>query len=148
MIFAFGHVSGGHYNPAVTLGLAAAGQFGWDELPGYWSAQLVGAGLAAAVARVCYSPEAARAMVIATVATDRRAPWNGAFAPVAIGLFIFTAAVVIGPFTSGSFNPARSVAPAVVNGAYDHLALFVVGPLVGGYVGGLVHAALRGDAGR
>jgi glycerol uptake facilitator-like aquaporin len=45
-IFAFGHISGGHYNPAVTLGLAAGRQFPWKELPGYWFAQFIG-GMAA-----------------------------------------------------------------------------------------------------
>lgn len=173
MIFAFGHISGGHYNPAVSLGLAASGQFPFSEVPGYWAAQLIGGGIAAVVARACYSPGAARAsvnapaanvsdtralvleavatflflLVIATLATDARAPWNGVFAPLGIGLFIFTAATVIGPFSSGSFNPARSIDPAVIAWHFDHLAVFVVGPLIGGYAGGLVHAFLRRESG-
>lgn len=173
MIFAFGHISGGHYNPAVTFGLVAAGQFPWEELPGYWVAQLVGGGIAAAVARVCYSPSAAKAMVdapsvnvsdtravvlegigtflfvmvVATLVSDKRAAWNGVFAPIGIGLFIFVAALVIGPYTSGSFNPARSIDPAVINAHFTHLALFVVGPLVGGYAGGLVHGWVRAQSG-
>jgi MIP family channel proteins len=173
MIFAFGHVSGGHYNPAVSLGLASAGQFPWAEVPGYWVAQLIGGGIAAAVARACFSPAAGRAsidapamnvsdtrafvleaigtflflLVIATLVSDRRAPWNGVFAPIGIGLYIFAAAVVLGPFSSGSFNPARSIDPAVINWHFDHLAVFVFAPLVGGYVGGLVHRFVRGESG-
>lgn len=49
MAYAVGHVSGGHFNPAVSLGLALAGRFSWRELPLYWLAQLAGAVLAAAV---------------------------------------------------------------------------------------------------
>ena len=173
MIFALGHISGGHFNPAVSLGLAAAGQFPFEEVPGYWVAQLIGGGIAAAVARVCFSPAAGRAsvsapaasvsdtrafvleaigtflfvLVIATLVSDKRAPWNGLFAPLGIGLFIFAAALVIGPFSSGSFNPARSIDPAVINWHFDHLALFVFAPLVGGYVGGLVHMFVRRESG-
>jgi aquaporin Z len=47
MAYTVGHISGGHFNPAVSLGLAVAGRFGWNELPGYWIAQVLG-GLAGA----------------------------------------------------------------------------------------------------
>ncbi len=82
-------------------------------------------------------------LVVATVATDKRAPWNGVFAPFAIGLFIFTAATVCGPMSGGSFNPARSLAPAIVAGHFHDLWIYIVGPLVGAAIGGLVHATFR-----
>jgi glycerol uptake facilitator-like aquaporin len=85
-------------------------------------------------------------LVIATVATDERAPWNGVFAPFAIGLFIFTAATVCGPISGGSFNPARSIAPAIIGTEFGDLWIYIVGPLVGGVLGGLVHAYFRADA--
>lgn len=169
MITAFGHISGGHYNPAVTLGLAVGRQFPVAEVVAYWGAQLIGGLVAAASVRWLFSARVADALVsapaagvpngtalaleavgtllfvlvISAVATDKLAPWNGVLAPVAIGGFIFTAALVIGPFTSGSFNPARSLAPAIVAGDYSKIWIFLVGPLAGGAVGGLIYLIAR-----
>jgi aquaporin NIP len=169
MIFAFGHVSGGHFNPAVSLGLAFGGQFPWGEVLPYWGAQLVGGLAAAAVVRGLFNSVVAKALVTApgtgissgtalaleaiatflfvivihAVATDTRAPWHGLFAPVAIGGFIFTAAVVVGPASGGSFNPARSIDPAIISGQYANLWIYIVGPLVGGSVAGLLYGWLR-----
>lgn len=168
MIFAFGHISGGHFNPAVTTGLAVGGRFPWREVPWYWLAQIVG-GLAAALlvgalfdgtadafvsapadgvstATALALETIATAMflwVILAVATDDRAAWHGVFAPVAIGGFIFVAAQVVGPFSSGSFNPARSIAPAIAAGEFGDLWIFIVGPIVGGIIGGLTYTYLR-----
>jgi aquaporin Z len=169
MIFAFGHISGGHYNPAVTLGLTTAGRFPAGEVVPYWAAQIVGGIAASVVLRIVFTKAVLSAvvnapgrgvsdgkalvleaiftflflLVITTVATDKRAPWNGVFAPFAIGLFIFTAATVCGPITGGSFNPARSITPAVIDGHLTHLWVYIVGPLVGGTLGGLVHAFFK-----
>jgi glycerol uptake facilitator-like aquaporin len=82
-------------------------------------------------------------VVIATVAADRRAPWNGVFAPFAIGLSIFTAVTVCGPISGGSFNPARSITPALIDGDFSRLWIYIVGPLAGGALGGLVNLLLR-----
>jgi MIP family channel proteins len=172
MIFAFGHISGGHFNPAVTAGLTAGGRFSTAEVIPYWVAQLAGGLIAAIAIRVVFSSRIEDALVnapgrgisdgkalvmeaiftflfvlvIATVATDERAPWNGVFAPFAIGLFIFTAATVCGPISGGSFNPARSIAPAIIGTEFGDLWIYIVGPLVGGVLGGLVHAYFRADA--
>jgi MIP family channel proteins len=169
MIFAFGHVSGGHFNPAVSLGLALGRQFPMAEVVPYWVAQLAGGLAAAAVVRALFTKVVGKALVnvpgagiksgtalvlemittflfvtvILAVATDKRAPWQGVFAPVAIGGFIFTAAVVVGPASGGSFNPARSIAPAIISGQYSKLWIYIVGPLVGGAVAGPVYAWLR-----
>lgn len=166
MIFAFGHISGGHFNPAVTLGLTAARRFSPADLLPYWAAQIVGGLIAAVLIRLIFShallltvlTEPGRGisvgkalllegvftflfvLVIATVATDDRAPWNGVFAPFAIGLFIFTAATVCGPLSGGSFNPARSLTPAIVAGHFTNIWIYLVGPLVGGAVGGALHS--------
>jgi aquaporin NIP len=169
MLFAFGHISGGHYNPAVTLGLACGGRFPWREVPAYWLGQVAGGLGAAGLVRGLFTDKVGRALVnapapnvsdgkslvleavatflfllvISAVATDERAAWHGTFAPVAIGGFIFTAATVIGPFTSGSFNPARSLTPALVAASFSHLWLFLVGPAIGGAAGGFVFSVLR-----
>jgi len=168
MIFAFGHISGGHFNPAVTTGLAVGGRFPWREVPWYWLAQIVG-GLAAALLVGALFDGTADAFVsapadgvstttalaletivtamflwvILAVATDDRAAWHGVFAPIAIGGFIFVAANVVGPFSSGSFNPARSIAPAIAAGEFGDLWIFIVGPIVGGIIGGLTYTYLR-----
>ena len=169
MIFAFGHVSGGHFNPAVTLGLAVARRFPSAEVVPYWAAQIVGGIVASVLIRVIFNGHLLHAavsapsrgvsdgkafvleliftflfvVVICTVAADKRAPWNGVFAPFAIGLSIFTAVTVCGPISGGSFNPARSITPALIDGTFTHLWIYIVGPLAGGALGGLVNAMVR-----
>ena len=161
-VAALGHISGGHFNPAVSLGLAAARKFPPKEILPYWIAQLVGGFVSVLAVAAVYSGTAVDALdtapgvgisnggallleliatglfviVICTVATDDRAPWKGVMAPLLIGLFIFTAAVAIGPASGGSFNPARSFDPALFNGNFDDLWIYLVGPLVGGVIGG------------
>ncbi len=165
MIFAFGQVSGGHFNPAVTLGLTAAGKHPVKEVLPYWLAQVVGGLLAALLLLALYSQEvvaktvnapgqgvgswtafvleailaALFVLVIATVATDDRAPWKGVFAPFAIGLFIFTAFVVSGAITGASLNPGRSLASALVGGDFANIWIYLLAPTIGGVVGGGIH---------
>jgi MIP family channel proteins len=167
-ITAFGHVSGGHYNPAVTAGLAVSERFPYRDVAPYWVAQVFG-GLCAAgtMALVCgdkvtdqlsTNPGPAigdfsgvsdweallleaivtglLVMVVLTVATDDRAAWKGVMAPFLIGLVIFTGATAVGPFSGGSFNPARSFVPIVYNGDWGNLWIYLVGPFAGGMLGG------------
>jgi aquaporin Z len=174
MIFAFGHISGGHFNPAVSLGLAVSRKFPWVELLPYWAAQMVGGLLAAGVIRIVFPSQIGKTLVsdaivnapgagvssgvavileiiatflfllvILTVVTDGRAPWNGVLAPVAIGMFIFTAATVVGPISGGSFNPARSLAPAIIAGEWGDVWIYIVGPLIGAAIAGAVHMYFR-----
>jgi len=169
MIFALGHISGGHFNPAVTAGLAAAGRFEMANVIPYWIAQLIGGLVAALAASVIYQEGVRKAivnhpgsgvssgkalvvellftflfvLVVATVMTDERAPWNGVFAPLAIGLFIFVAATTAGPISGGSFNPARSIAPAIIGTSLSDVWIYIIGPLAGGVAGGLLHAYFR-----
>ena len=167
-ITAFGHLSGGHFNPAVTAGLAVAGKFpGRDVIP-YWIAQLVGGFVAVLVMAIVFSSNVTNAldtvpgigiddwaalvmeivatglfvMVILTVATDDRAPWKGVMAPLLIGLFIFTAAVTVGPTSGGSFNPARSLDPVLYNQDGSDVWIYIVGPLAGGELGGAIWSFL------
>ena len=77
-------------------------------------------------------------MVILTVATDDRAPWKGVMAPLLIGLFIYTAAVTVGPASGGSFNPARSLDPVLYNQEWGDVWIYIVGPLAGGVLGGAI----------
>jgi MIP family channel proteins len=167
-IAAFGHLSGGHFNPAVSAGLAVAGRFPAREVVPYWIAQLVGGFGAVLVMAIVYSGEVMDAlhtqpgsgidswaalvleivatalfvMVILTCATDERAAWNGVMAPFLIGLFIFTAAAVVGPASGGSFNPARSLDPVLYNQEWSDVWIYLVGPLAGAVLGGAVWAYL------
>lgn len=167
-ISAFGHVSGGHYNPAVTAGLSAAGIFPPRDVVPYWIAQLVGGLCAVGTMALVFGDDVTDAlgtapgsgvddwgallleaivtallvMVILTVVTDGRAAWKGVMAPLSIGLVIFTGAVAVGPSSGGSFNPARSFVPSVYNGEWGDLWIYLVGPLAGAIVGGAVWAYL------
>jgi aquaporin Z len=169
-ITAFGHISGGHFNPAVSAGLAIAGKFPSKDVIPYWVAQLVGGFAAVLVMAIVYSSQVTDAlhtqpgsgiddwaalvleivatalflMVILTVATDERAAWKGVMAPFLIGLFIFTAAVTVGPTSGGSFNPARSLDPVLYNQEWSDVWIYVVGPLAGGVLGAAIWAGLMG----
>jgi aquaporin Z len=169
-ITAFGHVSGGHFNPAVTAGVAMAGRFPKSDIVPYWIAQLVGGFGAVLMIAITHgsdvtnvldtSPSAAVSdwaalllefvatalfvMVILTVATDERARWVGTMAPLSIGFFILTAATTIGPSSGGSFNPARSLDPVLYNQDWSKIWIYLVGPLLGGVFGGGLWATLVG----
>ncbi len=171
MIAALGQISGGHFNPAVTLGLAAARRFSPAAVVPYWIAQLIGGFLAVIVAVVIYSNDVKdslvtnpgagvpdwRAMlaelvgtmlfilVIITVVFDDSALWKGVMAPSAIGGFIFVAALTIGPTSGGSYNPARSIDPAVWALEFRNLWIYLVGPLVGALIAGAISLAIRDE---
>ena len=83
--------------------------------------------------------------MIITVATDDSAPWKGVLAPVAIGGFIFVAAVTMGPTSGGSFNPARSIDPAIWAMEFGDLWIYIVGPLVGAFFAGALSMVLRDE---
>jgi aquaporin NIP len=163
-ITAFGHISGGHFNPAVSVGLAVARKFPPGEVLPYIGAQLVGGFVAVLAIALVYSEHVNDAldtapgpgisnlaalvlelivtalfvMVICTVATDDRAPWKGVMAPLLIGLFIFTAADAVGPASGGSFNPARSLTPVLYNQDWGKIWIYLIGPILGGAIGGAI----------
>lgn len=162
MVWALGHVSGAHFNPAVTLAFAATGHFPWRRVPSYVLAQLVGAVLACVLLLAlgdlgpvvadgrfhglkAFAVEvlatALLAFTIIAVATDRRAA--AGVSGAAIGLAVFLGALVAGPLTGAAMNPARALAPAMLAGRLDGLAVHVAGPLVGGVAGMFAYEALR-----
>lgn len=154
MVYATGHLSGAHINPAITVAFAATGHFPWRRVPSYVAAHLLGAlaggGLLAALfgstAALGATAPAADvglasafvievaatsflAFVIASVATDARAtdPEDG----LAIGLAVGLGALFAGPLTGGSMNPARSLGPALVAGQLEAIWLYVTAPVFG-----------------
>jgi aquaporin Z len=171
MAYAVGGISGGHFNPAVTLGLALAGRSTWAEVIPYWIAQVVGGAVAAAVVFYVASsaPEAALGtfasngvdalspggypmiagiiteivltaifLIVILGSTSAAAP--AGFAPLTIGLTLAVIHFVGIPVTNASVNPARSIASAIFGGAgpLGQLWIFILAPLLGAALGGLI----------
>lgn len=164
MIAAIGHLSGAHFNPAVTVAFVVARHFPWREAPAYITGQLVGAtagaltlrGLLGSVADLGATVPSGSALqswgvemlltavlmfVIISVATDTRAV--GQLAALAIGGTVALDALWGGPISGASMNPARSFGPALVAGVWQAHWLYWVGPLLGASLGALVYQWLR-----
>lgn len=178
-VYALGPISGGHFNPAVTFGLAVGKRHPWGEVLPYWIAQVVGAVAAAGIlfviasgkagfdvhagfasngygdhspggyvmgaAFVCEVVMTAFFVIVILGATAKRAP--AGFAGLAIGLCLTLIHLISIPVTNTSVNPARSLGPALFAGgwALHQVWFFWVAPLIGGALGGWIHAALFGD---
>ena len=166
MIYATGHISGAHFNPAVTLAFAVGRHFSWVLVPQYWAAQLLGGIIASLLLRSLFgnvaelgaTRPAGSAMqsfvleavltfilmfVITSVATDVRAV--GQAAAIAIGGTIGLEALFAGPISGASMNPARSLAPAIVSGIWTDQWLYVAGPALGAIAGVLLYQFVRAD---
>jgi MIP family channel proteins len=164
MIYATGHISGAHLNPAVTLGFALARHFPIRRVPGYWLAQLVGALLAAVALRVLLGDAAHLGatqpagnpwqafgleviltfflmFVIMAVATDSRAV--GQAAALAIGATVGLEALFAGPISGASMNPARSLAPTLVSATWPALWVYLTAPFLGAALAALTYRWLR-----
>ena len=152
MIYATGHISGAHINPAVTLGFALVRRISLRDAVVYWAAQMVGAVLAAALLRLLLGKvgimgghaitiDPAHAVgveialtfllmfVIMAVATDKRAVRHAA--ALAIGATVTFDILVGGPLTGGSMNPARTTGPAILAANWQDLWVYWIGPPVG-----------------
>lgn len=167
MIYAVGHISGGHFNPGVTLAFAAARHFPLRDVVPYWAAQCAAAVAAAGVLRMMFGDVASLGatqpsgsdlqsfwleliitfglmFVIVSVATDTRAV--GQAAAIAIGATVGLAALFAGPVSGASMNTARSLGPALVSGEFDALWLYVVAPPLGAVLGAFAYQAIRSDS--
>lgn len=170
-VYALGHISGGHFNPAVSIGLWVGGRFSSKQLLPYIAAQILGGIAAAAVLYIIatgngsaignfaangygehspggYSLIAALVseivmtfmfLIVILGATDKKAP--AGFAGLAIGLALTLIHLISIPVTNTSVNPARSISQAIFVGgwAIEQLWLFILAPLVGAALAGLVY---------
>lgn len=163
MVYALGHISGAHLNPAVTFAFVIARHFPFRDACVYTLSQLTG-GLAAIAVLALLLPGSSTfgatlpnvsaisalawefilsfflMLVIMSVATDTRAV--GIMAGAAIGATIGLDAIVGGWATGASMNPARSFAPALFQGDLSALWIYILGPMAGTSLGGLTYKAL------
>jgi len=167
MVTAIGHVSGGHLNPAVTIGFWVTKRLNTLRTALYWIAQLLGAA-AAAYLLAAIVPEAVwrpvglgtpalapdftrmHAMLLEGVMTfflvfvvfataeDSRGAFNK-IAGFAIGLTITMGILVGGPFTGAAINPARAFGPALAAHYWTNHGVYWVGPLLGGVLAGVIY---------
>ena len=165
MIYATGHISGTHINPAVTIALVATKKMDAKDAPPYILSQLAGAAVAGLTLRVIY-PTAIASVHLGTTglgtnvgfgtgvlveailtfllvftifgaAVDKRAPPG--FAGFAIGMVVLFDILVGGPLTGASMNPARTFGPALASGYWANHLVYWIGPIIGGVVAALLY---------
>jgi aquaporin Z len=171
MVYMGGHVSGAHYNPAVSLALAMRGTFSAREILPYWLAQIAGALVAAltvyAILGETFAPSAAPeaagwkallieflftfalALVVLHVATAPKTAGNS-FYGLAIGFTVAAGAAAGGPVSGGAFNPAVGLGPTLVHalfggGGFSDLWLYLVGPMAGGALAAAVYGLQQSE---
>jgi aquaporin Z len=166
MIYAGGHISGGHYNPAVTLAALVRGRIGLPDAIGYWIAQLAGGLLAMALARWVIHPAQVHTLtlsghalsaafiaellftfalcyVVLNVATSKDHPTNS-FYGLAIGFTVLTGAIAVGGLSGGVFNPAVAISGAAIGlFAWPTLWTYLVAQIIAGIAAGLTFLALN-----
>lgn len=170
---AFGHVSGCHLNPAVTLGLALTGRFPWSAAAGYVGAQLAGGVLGAAATWACYGNRGRTVGELGATVPTEGVPWGRAFlvellvtfllvlvviavatddraesgiAPVAVGFALAGAIFAAGPLTGGAVNPARAFGPNLLAGELAPLWIYLVAPTIGGILAALLYVRVFAQA--
>ncbi|GJT59774.1 aquaporin NIP1-1-like protein [Tanacetum coccineum] len=165
MIYSVGHISGAHFNPAVTIAFASSKRFPFKNVPAYIITQILASILASGTLRLIFNgrnnnlgvtvPTGSDLQslvlefiitfylmfVISSVATDDRA--IGDAAGLAIGSTILLNAMFAGPISGASMNPARTLGPAIVSNQYRGLWVYILGPIVGAIAGAWAHNIIR-----
>jgi aquaporin Z len=165
MVSAVGHISGGHFNPAVTLGFLVTRRIAPTLAVFYWVAQIAGAVLGALAVRLAFPPEAQLDNGV-PVLNDAVTSWEGllleglltfflvwvvfataadpggtfkSIAGLAIGFTITMDILVGGPLTGAAMNPARALGPEIVQNVWDDWWIYIVGPGLGAAVAALAY---------
>ncbi|XP_006643882.2 aquaporin NIP1-2-like [Oryza brachyantha] len=166
LVYSVGHISGAHFNPAVTVAFATCGRFPWKQVPSYVVAQVLGSTMASLTLRVVFgggarehffgtAPAGSSAQaaalefvisfflmfVVSGVATDNRA--IGELAGLAVGATVAVNVLFAGPVTGASMNPARSLGPAMVAGRYGGVWVYVAAPVGGAVCGAWAYNLIR-----
>ena len=166
-IYAYGHISGTHINPAVTLGLLIAGEIEFVAAIGYWVVQFMGGILGAVMLNVLLPNPSdlgvtilsdgvgvGQGLVVEIVGTfflvntifnTAVSGKAGNFDGLAIGLTLIFCILMGGPLTRAAFNPARTLGPAIVSGNYADIWLYFVGPCVGAVLAALLYIGILKD---
>jgi len=170
MVSALSHISGGHFNPAVTIGYWVTRRLSTLESLAYWAAQLAGATAAAFYLKLVVPEDIANNVFLGTPELMRDFPrWSGmalegvatfflvlvvfatlvdersAFRSVgsfATGLTVTLGTLVAGPLTGGALNPARAFGPTLASNHWLNWGIYWVGPLGGGFLAGLLYDSL------
>jgi aquaporin NIP len=166
MILSFGHISGAHINPAVSIALCVAKRFSWRHLAPYVVAQLAGALLASYILHYLFPineflgatiPSGSNVqsyilefiltfLLMLVILTSTQKKDHTLLAPaLAIGATVGLEALFAGPICGASMNPARSIGPAIIGGHYQSLWVYILGPILGALVGSFVFAILAED---
>ncbi|MFN8223141.1 MAG: aquaporin [Gaiellales bacterium] len=158
-LYAFGEVSGGHFNPAVSLAMFLDKRLPAGDLIGYWIAQVAGALLASIVVLIMWDSDTVAgtvtgnndtwpafvaelvltALFIAVILQVTRSSTYGRSALTTIPLALVGIHVAAIPISGASVNPARSLGPAIIGTEFDDIWLYIVAPLAGGIVGWIAH---------
>lgn len=166
MIYAFGEISGAHFNPAVTIAFAYAKKFEWKDVPKYIIAQSIGAILASSVLLYLFPQseflggtiptiEPLKAFIIEILLTyflmvviinvSSGSKETGTMAGIAVGGVVLLEAMFAGPVTNASMNPARSLGPALLSGHWEHQWLYFIAPVFGALLAVLTCKITKSD---
>ncbi|CAL9180797.1 unnamed protein product, partial [Musa hybrid cultivar] len=165
MVYSLGHVSGAHFNPAVTIAFATCGRFPWRQVPAYVSAQVLGSTISIGTLRLLFGGKHGQFLgtvpagsdlqslvlefiisfylmfVISGVATDSRA--IGELAGLVVGATVLVNVLFAGPISGASMNPARSLGPAIIANRWEGLWVYIVGPICGTVLGAWAYNLIR-----
>uniref|UniRef100_A0A2N9IJF5 Uncharacterized protein n=1 Tax=Fagus sylvatica TaxID=28930 RepID=A0A2N9IJF5_FAGSY len=165
LVYSIGHISGAHFNPAVTIAFATCKRFPCKQVPAYIAAQVLGSTLASGTLRLIFNGDENQfpgtlpagsnmqsfvlefiitfylMFIISGVATDNRA--IGELAGLAVGSTVLLNVMIAGPTSGASMNPARSLGPAIVHSEYRGIWIYIVAPILGAVSGAWVYNVIR-----
>ena len=165
MIYAFGEISGAHFNPAVSIAFAVAKRFPAKELPAYITVQVTGALAASFLLKMLFPGNATLGATLPTVGDMQTllleviltfflmlvifnvacgSKEQGMFAGIAISSVVCMEIMFAGPICGPSLNPARSIGPAIASENLQHLWVYIVGPIIGAVGAVPIFSVLKG----